>query len=369
MDNSVELLRRTPLYDIHVKAGGRMVPFAGWEMPVQYSGILAEHQSVRQRAGLFDVSHMGEVFLTGKEAEKALQYLTCNDIKKMSDGSCQYNAITNPGGGIVDDIMVYRYSPEKYLICVNASNADKDFDWFVSHNKFDASFENKSNLYGQLALQGPLSENILKKALGAEAIVPHFRFKEGSFGQFSLIIARTGYTGEDGFEIFVPAGETCNLWSLLMEAGGEYGLLPCGLGARDTLRLESCYSLYGHELSDEVSALESGLGWIVKLDKGDFVGKGPLQALKTKGVPRNLVGFIVDDPGIVRAGDKLYKRGSDDCVGQVTSGTKSPTLNISLGMALINSSEAAVETVLDAEVRGKKLKCHVAPKPFYKRGK
>jgi len=367
-DIGSEKLKRTPLYSCHVELGGKIVPFAGWELPVQYSGVVAEHQAVRQQAGLFDVSHMGEIFVSGPEAEAAIDYLTCNDVKVLKDGKAQYSAIINESGGVVDDIIVYRYSRNFYLICVNASNADKDFAWFTSHNKFKAEFQNKSNDFGQIALQGPKAVEILSSFDGLADIssLPYFHFQNREILGCEVIVARTGYTGEDGYELFVPSAATVRLWKALLEAGSKFGLVPAGLGARDSLRLEASLPLHGHELGDDISAYESGLGWIVKLSKGDFIGREALSKQKANGIPRSLVGFYVDEPGIVRHGDKIFDLKGQE-VGITTSGTKTPTVNVALGMALVKSDCSTEGTELTAEVRGRKLKVHVVKKPFYRR--
>lgn len=369
---SVGPLKRTPLYEIHQQLGGKIVPFAGWELPVQYSGLINEHHAVRQKAGLFDVSHMGEVFVTGPEAEQALQYLTCNDVAKLTDGKAQYSAIINPKGGVVDDIIIYRYSREKYLVCVNASNADKDFAWFTKHNKHNkhkATFVNRSSEFGQIAIQGPLAIKIacaLAPKAGLDA-VPYFGFKEIEILGCTIIAAHTGYTGEDGFEFFVPTAKTADLWQALLETGAKDGLIPCGLGARDTLRLEACYPLHGHELGDEISAIESGLGWIVKPKKGDFIGRDVLVKHIEQGAPRSLVGFYVTDPGIVRENEKMFSADGKE-IGRSTSGTKTPTVNRALGMALVQTAFSKPGTKILAEVRGRKIACEVTKMPFYKRG-
>lgn len=365
-------LKRTPLYNAHVRLGGKIVPFAGWELPVQYSGVIPEHQAVRKKAGLFDVSHMGEIVVRGPQAEAALNYLTCNAVQTLYDGKGQYSAILNPTGGVVDDIIVYRYSPEHYLICVNASNTEKDFQWLTKNNQFNARIENKSSEYGQLALQGPNAIAILERVLGGEVSeIKPFHFAELRRAGGTVIVARTGYTGEDGFELFVPWSSTEGFWVMVLDAGRDLGLVPCGLGARDSLRLEACYPLHGHELGDDILALESGLGWIVKFEKGEFIGKKALLEQKQQGLARNLIGFFIDEPGIARNGDTMFAVNADGTPGQpiglVTSGTKTPTLNRALGMGLVDGQYSEIGTSLMLEVRGKKLLAHVVKKPFYKR--
>lgn len=365
---SGENLKRTPLFECHRELGGKLVPFAGWELPVQYSGVIQEHQAVRQKAGIFDVSHMGEVFVVGAEAEKAIDAMTCNNVASLTDGKAQYSAIINPRGGVVDDIIVYRYSPRRYLICVNASNADKDFAWFCEHNKFDCEFRNKSAEFGQIALQGPLASKILSSVAGLSDIasLPYFHFQDRKAFGCDVIVARTGYTGEDGFEIFVPTSETPKAWRELLAAGTPHGMIPAGLGARDSLRLEACLPLHGHELSDDLTAYESGLGWIVKLTKGEFIGRDTLAKEKEAGSARGLVGFYVDDPGIARHGDKIFDANGLE-IGWVTSGTKTPTVNKALGMAVVAAAYTKENSSLFIEVRGKRLAAHVVKRPFYKR--
>lgn len=363
-----ENLKRTPLFDRHKALGGKIVPFAGWELPVQYSGVIQEHQAVRQHAGLFDVSHMGEIFVEGPEAEQAIDYLTCNDLKKLVNGKAHYSAIINHHGGVVDDIIVYRYSATKYLICVNASNSDKDFAWFCKHNKYNAKFTNQSAQYGQIAIQGPQAVAIVTSFEGLShiATLPYFHFKNVELLGCEVILARTGYTGEDGFEIFVPQAATVQLWDALLDIGASKGLVAAGLGARDSLRLEACLPLHGHELGDDISAYESGLGWIVKLDKGEFIGRAALAKEKSEGSKRALVGFYVDDPGIARHADKIFDLSGRE-IGVTTSGTKTPTVNKALGMGLVETSYSKEGTEFFVEVRGRKLKAHVVKRPFYRR--
>jgi len=365
---STEVLKRTPLYENHVKLGGRIVPFAGWELPIWYSSIIAEHNAVRSAAGLFDVSHMGELFVEGPEAERLIDALTCNDIKKIGDGKAQYNAILNDQGGVVDDIIVYRYSAKRYLICVNASNADNDFAWFQKHNSFDATVTNRSHEFGQVALQGPRAVEIVGRLSGgAQATaLRYFEFADLTLAGIPVTVARTGYTGEDGFEIFVPWAKAPELWDAILMAGEGTGLVPAGLGARDSLRLEACYPLHGHEISESASAIESGLSWIVKFDKGDFKGRDALMALRDGKCTRALVGYVVDDPGVARQGDVLRNR-SGEVVGVTTSGTKTPTVNRSIGLAIVEKPHDEVGTELSVVVRERPLKCHVVKRPFYKR--
>lgn len=364
-------MKRTPLYEEHIRLGGKMVPFAGWEMPVQYSGVIAEHVNVRERVGLFDVSHMGEIWVTGSDAEQALEHLTCNRVAALVDGKAQYSAILNESGGVIDDIIVYRFSPERFLLCVNASNADADFAWLTQHNPTTATITNASADYGQIAVQGPKAIDLLAplvKSVDLRAVKP-FHFIEAELLGTSMIFARTGYTGEDGCEIFVKSERVVDLWRLLLEHGESYGALPCGLGARDSLRLEAAYPLHGHELGTDISALESGLGWIVKLDKGEFIGRAALLAEKERGVARKLIGFVLDDAGIARQGDPVVDPSSQREIGIVTSGTKTPTIQKALGMALVSSDHAATDARIAVSVRGRAIQGRIVPLPFYKRTK
>ncbi len=364
-------MKRTPLYDEHVRLGGKIVEFAGWEMPVQYSGVIAEHVNVRERVGLFDVSHMGEIWVTGAEAEKALNYLTCNNVATLYDGKAQYSAILNEQGGVIDDIIVYRFSQDRYLLCVNASNADADFEWLSAKNPTSAVFTNASAEYGQIAVQGPRAMELLAplvKDHDLSAVKP-FHFIETELLGTHVIVARTGYTGEDGVEIFVRSDRTVDLWRLLLEHGAGYGVLPCGLGARDSLRLEAAYPLHGHELATDTSALESGLGWIVKFDKGDFIGRAALAAQREQGVPRKLVGFFLEEAGIARQGDTLALTGTTTQIGVVTSGTKTPTVQRALGMAFVVMENSAVDSSVSVVVRGREIRATIVALPFYKREK
>lgn len=363
-----ETLKHTPLYDCHAQLGARFVPFAGYEMPVQYTSVIEEHHAVRKNAGLFDVSHMGEVFVTGPQAEAALQYMTCNDVSKLTDGKAQYSAILNERGGVVDDIIIYRFHSEKFLVCVNASNREKDYTWFLDHNTFDAKFEDRSDDYAQIAIQGPKAveiANMLDSGVSFDEI-SYFHFATCQLFGAEVIAARTGYTGEDGLEFFIPCGAATDIWQALLELGADKGLLPAGLGARDSLRLEACYPLHGHELGDDITALESGIGWTVKLNKGDFIGRDVLAKEKEEGSKRKLVGFFVQDAGIVREQASVSLE-SGEQIGNTTSGTKTPTLDRALGLALVEGEYATPGTKLFAQVRSRKLACEVVKTPFYKR--
>ncbi|MFC3803429.1 glycine cleavage system aminomethyltransferase GcvT [Cohnella sp. GCM10012308] len=362
-------LKRTPLYPIYAGLPGvRCIDFGGWDLPVQFSGIQKEHDAVRLHAGLFDVSHMGEFIVTGDGAERFLQRVTTNDVSKLTDGQAQYTLMCDPDGGVVDDLLVYRISADRYMAVVNASNIDKDFSWMQAHLPGDASLEDASDRYALLALQGPRAADILQIAGATPDVLAlssfHFK-KDTPLAGASALISRTGYTGEDGFEIYVPAAHAGDVWHALMAAGEPLGLLPAGLGARDTLRFEARLPLYGQELSDTITPLEAGVGFFVKLDKEDFIGKDALVRQKEKGLPRKLVGIELIDRGIPRSHYPVFA--GDERIGEVTTGTQSPTLKRSLGLALVDAAYAAIGTEVEVEIRCKRLKAEVIKTPFYKR--
>ncbi|RUS45582.1 glycine cleavage system aminomethyltransferase GcvT [Cohnella sp. AR92] len=362
-------LKRTPLYPLYAELPGvRCIDFGGWELPVQFSGIQKEHDAVRRQAGLFDVSHMGEFLVTGKFAENFLQQVTTNDVAKLADGQAQYTLMCYPDGGVVDDLLVYRISADHYMVVVNASNIDKDFDWMQQHLSGDVSLENVSDSYALLALQGPEAAAILKAA-GAESDVlelPSFHFKKDTvLAGVPSIISRTGYTGEDGFEIYVASEQAGAVWNALLAAGEPFGLIPAGLGARDTLRFEARLPLYGQELSSTISPLEAGVGFFVKLGKEDFIGKEALVKQKEEGLTRKLVGIEMIDRGIPRSHYPVYAGAVQ--IGEVTTGTQSPTLKRNLGLALLQSDYSALGTEVEVEIRGKRLKAEVIKSPFYRR--
>jgi aminomethyltransferase len=357
--------QRTPLYDTHVRAGARMVEFAGWEMPVQYAGILDEHEAVRTRAGIFDVSHMGEVAFRGPNALEALNRVFTNDLSKAADGQAQYGCLCRDSGGIVDDVVVYRRAPDDLLVCVNAANRAKDFEWLRAHAGA-ADVRNESDDWGQLAVQGPLAAQLVQRLTKVNlSAMKTYRFASGEVAGMPCLVARTGYTGEDGFELFCPAARTPELWAALMEAGQPEKLQPCGLGARDSLRLEMAYRLYGSDMDDTTTPLEAGLAWAVKLDKGEFVGRGALVKQKEAGVPRKLVGFTLTDPGIPRHGYPVVQDGRK--VGDVTSGTKSPSLGIAIGLAYVPTALAAEGSTFAVEIRGRAAAARTVKTPFYTR--
>ncbi|HEY1268252.1 MAG TPA: glycine cleavage system aminomethyltransferase GcvT [Candidatus Binatia bacterium] len=359
-------LKRTPLYHVHRRLGAKMVEFAGWEMPVQYSGVIDEHLAVRSRAGLFDVSHMGEVEVLGAGGFDYCQKLTPNDLARAKPGQAQYNLLLNEQGGAVDDIVVYPLKPGAIFICVNASNTDKDFEWIRSHAPSDVPVENTSARYAQLALQGPAAEKILQPLTPTPLKdVKSFYFFFGDVAGIRSLVARTGYTGEDGFELFCEAEDAEKLWNALLDAGANDGLQPAGLGARDTLRLERALALYGHELDDTTTPLEAGLDWVVKFSKAEFLGRDALLRQKEKGVQRKLVGLELIDPGIARSRYPVFAGG--ERTGEVTSGTKSPTLGKAVAMAYVGSGHAAPGTEVEVEIRERRARARVVPLPFYRR--
>lgn len=360
--------KRTPLYEEHLAAKAKLIDFGGWEMPVQYAGVIDEHHAVRTKAGLFDVSHMGEIDVRGKEALAFVQMLITNDASKLVDGKILYSPMCYPNGGIVDDLLVYRYNQEHFFIVVNASNADKDYAWMVEQTEeFDVVVENVSDQYAQLALQGPLAETILQRITNVNlAQIKYYGFTHGDVDGVPCLISRTGYTGEDGFEIYVSPEYGRQLWRKVLEIGAPEGVQPIGLGARDTLRFEARLPLYGNELGPEISPLEAGLGIFVKLDKAAFIGKYALLTQKEQGVPRKLVGLEMIGRGIARSHYPLQKDGVE--IGFVTSGSFSPTLNKNIALGLIRSDLAVQGDVLDVMIRGKAVQAKMIPTLFYQRG-
>ena len=361
-------LKRTPLYPLYAETGEpRCIDFGGWELPVQFHGIQKEHEAVRDRAGLFDVSHMGEFLLSGDEACEAIGRLTTGDIAALENGQAVYTFMCYENGGVVDDLIVYKLGEGRYMLVVNAGNLEKDAEWIKSHLPESVEFVDVSDTTALIALQGPAATSILRKVSDSDAPeeLQPFRFIEkGSVGGASALISRTGYTGEDGFELYVSAADAPAVWRDLIAAGEEFGLLPCGLGARDTLRFEAKLPLYGQELSADITPLEAGLGYFVKLGKGDFIGRQALAAQKEAGVPRKLVGLEMIDRGIARSHYPVFA--GERQIGEVTTGTQSPTLKRNLALALIEAEFAPIGTPVEVEIRGKKLKAEVVKAPFYK---
>ncbi|OFZ78246.1 MAG: glycine cleavage system protein T [Bdellovibrionales bacterium RIFOXYD1_FULL_53_11] len=369
------MLKRTAIYEEHVRAGGRIVEFGGWEMPVQYTGLLDEHLACRAAAGLFDVSHMGEVHAEGRDAEGFVNHLVANNVAKLSVEQALYTPMCNDEGGIVDDLLVYRRAPDRFLLVINASNTDKDFAWMQKilareRARFsDVRLTNESPSYSQIAVQGRNAAKILQPLVNADlSAIKYYWFKEGTvLGNVPAIISQTGYTGEYGFEVYLPWHKGADLWRALMDAGKPHGLKPCGLGARDTLRFEMRFPLYGHELLDNTNPLEAGIEWTVKLAKGDFVGRTPTASLKERGLARKLVGLKVTGRGIPRPGYPLYSPDGAMRLGEITSGTHSPSLNLPLGIGYVTLPHAADGARVLIEIRGTKIPAEIIPTPFYKR--
>ena len=367
--------KQVVLHAIHVDLGAKMVPFAGYIMPVSYSGISQEHIGVRTKAGLFDVSHMGEFIIKGKQALDLVQYISSNDASKLEIGDVQYSCIPNEQGGIVDDMLVYRLDEDRcsageraYMLVVNASNITKDLDWIVAHNTFDTAIENISDHCGLLALQGPAAKDILRTltALNIDDI-DYYHFQKGTVaGLDNVLVSATGYTGAGGFELYVRNDQLPQLWTALMDAGSSYGLLPAGLGARDTLRLEMGYCLYGNDIDDTTNPFEAGLGWITKLDKGDFLAKDALSALKASGADRRLVGFFVNSRRVPRNGYSITDQAGEE-IGVVTSGTSSPSLERAIGMGYVSSAYRKIGTEIMINMGKKSVEARVVKLPFFKK--
>jgi aminomethyltransferase len=360
-------LKRTPLYARHLKHSARLVEFGGWEMPVQYTGIIEEHQAVRTAAGLFDISHMGEIEVRGPDALAYLQHLVTQDVAGILAGQSNYALLCRPDGGIVDDIFIY-HLPSHYLVVVNASNIEKDFVWMLDQAAgFQVELTNASSAYAMLALQGPVAERILGQITAADVagIAFHGVTEAILLEHIPALVARTGYTGEDGFELFVASSDAEQLWDGVIAAGADHGLKPCGLGARDSLRFEACLALYGHEIADDINPYEARLGWVVKLGKGDFIGRARLAEIKAEGPRRRLVGFEMVGRGIARGGYAI--RSTDGApLGEVTTGMPSPTLGKNLGLGYVPAELALEGGEFDIIVRDKPVRARAIKMPFYK---
>jgi aminomethyltransferase len=359
-------LRKTALNSIHRRLGAKMVNFGGWDMPLEYSGIIAEHQAVRTRAGLFDVSHMGELEIRDPGALQLVQWVSCNNAAKLTIGQAHYSGLMTSRGTFVDDLLVHKISDTHYLLCVNASNQDADFDHILANNKFDAQVENAGPRYSQLAIQGPRAKQILQH-LTTVTLDPirYYHFTFGKVSGVDCLIARTGYTGEDGFEIYFAPEHSEKLWNDLLQAGESAKMIPCGLGARNTLRLEAGMCLYGHEIDDTTTPWEAGLGWICKMEKAPFLGSDVLARQKEIGVPRKLVGFEMLDKRIGRDGYPVLIGGHE--AGRVTSGCPSPFLKKNIGMAYVPPQSSAVGADIEISIRGQAAAARIIPIPFYKR--
>lgn len=359
-------LKRTPLYERHVALGGRMVDFGGWELPVQYAGILKEHEKVRTQCGLFDVSHMGEITVQGPGAGAFVQRLVTNDVRSIRPGQTLYSPMCYPNGGTVDDLIIYQMAPNDYLLVVNAANTDKDFAWMNEQAGADVTLENRSADYGQIAIQGPLAQQILQQICDTDLTdIPFFAFRnEVAVAGCKAIVSRTGYTGEDGFEVYVAAGQTGHVWDTLLQTGGD-AICPVGLGARDTLRFEAKLPLYGQELTQDITPLEAALGFFVKLDKEDFIGASALRKQKTEGLSRKLVELEMVDRGMPRAHLPIMADGKE--IGHTTSAGVAPTLKKTLALGLIDANYIQPDTEVEIMVRGKGLKAKVVKGGFYKK--
>ena len=358
-------MNKTPLFGDHQKLGGKIIEFGGWALPVQYKGIIEEHQQVRNAAGLFDVSHMGEITVKGMDAGRFIQKMVTNDISAMKDLQVTYSPMCYADGGVVDDLLVYKNNNEDYLLIVNAANTDKDFAWLQQNLEGNIKIENVSDQYAQLALQGPKAQTILQKICDLPLDqIKFFHFQSGiKIAGIKTIISRTGYTGEDGFELYLPAEKASEVWGKILSAGVEERLMPIGLGARDTLRFEAALPLYGHEISAEISPLEAGLDRFVKLGKEIFIGQDALIKQKEAGLKRKLVGFEMTQPGIPRNQYEVQVQG--ESVGHVTTGSFSPTLQKSIGLAIVKAQFAEIDTKLDIIIRTKPVAAKVVPIPFY----
>jgi aminomethyltransferase len=363
-------LKKTPLNARHRSLGARMVEFGGWDMPVEYSGIVQEHMAVRTAGGLFDVSHMGQIEIAGKDALKAVQHITSNDASRLADGQVQYSALTTPEGTLVDDVLTYRLHGEHFMLVVNASNIIKDFNWITRNiaGIGDAVAVNTSSRYALIAIQGPVAQRVLQSLTGVDlSAIKYYWFTTGEVANVRVTISRTGYTGEDGFEVFVPPASAERVWDGILAAGKPFGVIPAGLGARDTLRLEAGMRLYGNDMDETTTVVEADLGWIVGWKKDAFLGSDVLKQQKADGAPRKLVGFEMLDRAIGRHGHEVYIGGQK--AGVVTSGTQTPFLKKAIGMAYLPADRTANGTEFEVDVRGRRVRAQVVPMPFYKRGR
>jgi aminomethyltransferase len=367
-DTSLERtgLKRTPLNEVHRAAGAKMVDFGGWDMPVQYSGLIDEHNTVRNAVGLFDVSHMGEIEIRGPEAMKLVDYVTTNAVARLKNGQAQYSGLLYEHGGFVDDILVHKVADDSFFLCVNASNQEKDFEHICGANQFECEVEFASDKYSQLAIQGPKALGVAQTLTDTPlSPIKYYWFVDGTFAGVPARIARTGYTGEDGFEVYVAPEDAARVWNAIMAAGESAGIKPCGLGARNTLRLESKMALYGHEIGASISPLEADLAWIVKLDKGDFIGREALRKQRDKGLTRKLTGFEMRGRGIGRDGYEIFIDGQP--AGWVTSGSPAPTLNRNIGLCYLPIDRAQPGEKIEIVIRNRPVEAETVPTPFYKR--
>ncbi len=369
-DNTTAPLKRTPLYEQHRAMGARLVEFGGWEMPVQYSSILEEHEAVRTRAGLFDVSHMGEFKVEGPGALAFLQYLVPNDVSKLAIGQALYTQLCLPNGNTIDDLLIYHLADDHYMLVVNAGNIEKDFAWVEQQakNVQGVQVTNQSDTTALLALQGPAAQDILQPLTGVDlASITYYHFAPGTVDGIHCIISRTGYTGEDGFELYCAPADVVKLWNDLLAAGKPRGLLPAGLGARDTLRLEASMCLYDHELTEQINPLEARLSWTIKFDKGDFIGRAALLKVKEEGPKRKLVGIELLERGVPRGGYTIFE--NDQSIGVLTSGAPGPAVHKNIGMGYVDTAYAEVGKAVQIDIRGRRTAAKIVALPFYKRKK
>ncbi len=360
-------MKKTTFYGMHEKLGAKMVEFAGYLMPIQYSSIIAEHKAVRDSVGVFDVSHMGEVFVTGEKALDFVQHITVNDASKLFPGRVQYSAMCYNDGGIVDDLLVYKISDDKFMLVINASNIEKDFNWMNENNKFGVKLENRSDEYSLLAVQGPNSQKAVQKICSRNLDLEYYHFFEAEAAGTQMIISRTGYTGELGYELYFKGDEKVaeKIWNAVFEAGREFGIQPVGLGARDTLRLEMGFCLYGNDIDQTTNPLEAGLGWITKLNKGDFIGREVLLKVKAEGLKRKLTPLASEEKAFPRHGYELTAGGKK--IGTVTSGTVSPVLEKPVALGYVENEFAAEGTEINFLIRGKEIPAKVVKLPFIKK--
>jgi aminomethyltransferase len=366
-ESSTEQLKKTPLTAWHRAHGARMVPFGGWDMPVEYSGIVNEHLTVRTKAGLFDVSHMGQVEIAGTDALAAVQKISSNDAAKLSIGQAQYSALTTPQGTFVDDLLVYRLGGDHYLLVINAGEIPKKYKWITDHTRDmgDVAVVNASSRYALLAVQGPAAVDIVQRLTSVDlGAIKYYWFAHGEIASVRSIISRTGYTGEDGFELFIPPTSAGRVWDAILDAGADAGIVPVGLGARDTLRLEAGMHLSGQDIDETTTVLEADLGWIVGWNKNDFIGKAALEQQKAAGLTRKLIGFEMTGLGIARHGYTAYAGGGE---GVVTSGTQTPLLKKAIGLAYLPIGATAIDNPFEIDIRGRRVSARVVPRQFYKR--
>jgi aminomethyltransferase len=374
MEQTTIALKKTALNSRHRSSGAKMVSFSGWEMPLEYSGIADEHMAVRTRAGLFDVSHMGEIEIAGKDALRAVQRITSNDASRLGVGQAQYSLLLTPRGTIIDDLLVYRLATAHFLLVVNAGNIEKDYTWIATHVAAagDAIAVDASSRYALLALQGPAAMDVLQPLIGADlGAMKYYRFVHGEVANVRATVSRTGYSGEDGFEIFVPTQSADRVWQAILQTGADAGVIPCGLGARDTLRLEAGMRLYGNDIDESTTPLEADLGWAIGWQKDESdstIGMAVLREQKAAGIRRKIVGFEMIDPGIARQGyDVLLGEAGGSRVGKVTSGTRTPYLKKSIGMAYLPVEHTMTGAQFEVDIRGRRARAQVVPMPFYTR--